>query len=133
MRVLVALLAAGVALGVVIGSADSIARPEGGRVGWAAQPAPGREVVLIDQATGNALALQVDPTAPSGGSFAFRATGRGVYTGQVGAGMQVISPSSVVVNYSGAATLSDDVSVTNPPDTGAQPTSVVIGHESERT
>ncbi len=78
-----------------------------------------REITFFDQQSGTALRLQIEPDAADPGGFAFRAPDRGSYIGHAGMAMQVNSPTDIVVNYQGPATLQPDFAVDDPPINGA--------------
>jgi len=70
-----------------------------------AAPTPSREMTFIEQETGLALILQVEPFARNPGAFVFRVPGRGLYEGSVGTAMRVVSPQSIVIDFTGPAVL----------------------------
>ncbi|MBI3521829.1 MAG: hypothetical protein HY071_01860 [Chloroflexi bacterium] len=66
---------------------------------------PDRTLTFVDERSGLTLTIQTDPAAGDSGHFAFRVPSLGVYVGSVGATMRALTPTSVVVDYSGPATL----------------------------
>jgi hypothetical protein len=71
---------------------------------------PDRTLTFVDD-SGLTLTMQTDPAARDAGHFAFRVVGRGVYEGSAAAGMRALTPTSVVVDYSGPVTLRPIVDV----------------------
>lgn len=66
---------------------------------------PSREMTFIDRDSGFALTLQVEPAARDAGAFVFRVPGVGLYEGRAGAAMRALSPTSVVVDFTGPAVI----------------------------
>ncbi len=66
---------------------------------------PDRTLTFVDQRTSLTLTMQTDPAAQDAGHFAFRVPSLGVYVGSAGPAMRALTPTSVVVDYSGPATL----------------------------
>ncbi len=85
-----------------------------------------RQVTFADQINGRALRLQVEPSAPDAGGFAFRVPGRGIYVGTAGTSVRVLSQTNVAVRFQGPATLRPDTGPGSPPSGVAQPTAVTI-------
>lgn len=85
-----------------------------------------RQVTFADQVNGRALRLQVEPSAPDAGGFAFRVPGRGIYVGTAGTSLRVLSQTNVAVQFQGPATLRPDTGPGSPPSGVSQPTAVTI-------
>lgn len=94
-------------------------------------PAPSRLMTFIDYRSGLALTLQVQPAVPDAGTFRFRVPGRGLYTGSVGAAMQVRSPRAVIVHFEGEALLRPLASLAEPSAAAAPPVAVHIELQAE--
>jgi hypothetical protein len=62
-------------------------------------------VTFIDQGSGVAMTIQIEPTARDAGAFWFRVPGMGIYEGNAGSGMSAHSPRSVTVKFDGTADL----------------------------
>lgn len=66
---------------------------------------PDRTLTFVDERSGLTLTMQTDPAAGDSGHFAFRVPSLGVYVGSAGPAMRALTPTSVIVDYSGPATL----------------------------
>jgi hypothetical protein len=73
---------------------------------------------LDDNTPSMTFSLQVEQQGPDAGAFAFVAPGRGIYRGVTGTAMRVLSPTSIVVQYDGPATLQQSPNIL---DTSADP------------
>lgn len=66
---------------------------------------PSRVLTFLDDRSGISLTIETAAGAPDAGRFVLRVPGLGHYVGLAGEAMRVLSPTSVVIRYSGEAML----------------------------
>ncbi len=80
-----------------------------------AAPLPSRQMTFVDERSGLVLTLQVEPGAADAGHFVLEVPSRGSYVGLAGGAMRALSPTSVIVNFDGAATFRPAPDAGGPP------------------